>query len=60
MFATIKNQELQYNPAIPLLYINPKELWRDGGELGKMDEGEWEIQASSYRMNKSWEEKTQL
>ena len=25
------------------------------GEMRKMGEGEWEIQASSYRINKSWE-----
>ena len=27
------------------------------GRLGKMSEGEWEIQASGDGMNKSWEEK---
>jgi len=29
------------------------------GKMGKMGEGEWEIQASSSGMNKSWKEKAQ-
>ena len=33
---------------------------REDGELGKMGEGEWEIQASSYGMSKLWEQSTQL
>ena len=28
---------------------------RKGQRIGKMNKGEWEIQASSYGMNKSWE-----
>ena len=27
----------------------------ESGEMRKMGEREWEIQATSYRMNKSWE-----
>ena len=27
--------------------------WKAGGRVGKMHEGEWEIQASSYGMTKS-------
>ena len=29
------------------------------GGLGKVVEGEWKIQASSYGRNKSWEKKAQ-
>ena len=28
-----------------------------GGGMGEMGEGDWEIQASSYGMKKSWEQK---
>ena len=31
-----------------------EEGGRGGGGKGKMGEREWEIQASSYRMNESW------
>ena len=31
-----------------------KKHGQDGG-MGKMGKGKWEVQASSYGMNKSWE-----
>ena len=30
-----------------------------GGRMGNIGEGEWEIQPSSYGINKSWEQKAQ-
>jgi len=34
-------------------------LGKGNGGMGKMCEGEWEIQASRYGMNTSWEQKVQ-
>ena len=28
---------------------------KEGGEMGKMGEEEWDIQSPSYGLNKSWE-----
>jgi len=45
------------------LYIQRTNWWfperKEDVGLGQVAEGEWEVQTSSYGMNKSWEEKIQ-
>ena len=53
--ANIINISSLYGIVLICCFSIIKTLFLEGGRVGKMGEGESEIQASSYRMSKSWE-----